>query len=394
MTNRTGWLPAATAAVGSAAVGVLWWVAPDAYPFGSADRVTVSLTHLIEYRAAAVMMLVAGGLGLVFAALGAVRSRIAVVGAGLEAAFLALVMSDASLMSSLGYLLALAGPVAVTAAVAVACVRRRRGGFVAAGVLLLVAGIGVLSGFLRGGTVAGVADSVLTGFRSYGTRILWAWVMAAGAALWVVAAWRFARRESRTVPSWRTPAMARRWGRVATIGAAVCPLPYGVIRMSWLTPWQIGVAGHADGAAVRVQGAMIGAGALIGFVLTIGLTARWGEVFPRWVPVLAGRPVPRLLAVVPATVVAVAACVASPGLIADGIEDGDSVLLSLLVFPFPAWGLLLGAATLGYWLRRPTTANPGQAAPARVASIHGVADRGPRGWSRRVARPEVVGSPG
>jgi hypothetical protein len=30
-----------------------------------------------------------------------------------------------------------------------------------------------------------------------------------------------------------------------------------------------------------------------GAVLTLGLVQRWGEVFPRWLPVLAGQRVPR-----------------------------------------------------------------------------------------------------
>src|SRR5512136_3287791 len=44
---------------------------------------------------------------------------------------------------------------------------------------------------------------------------------------------------------------------------------------------------------------------LVGAVLTLGLTMRWGEVFPRWMIGLAGRRVPIGLAVIPASIVSV-----------------------------------------------------------------------------------------
>ena len=40
---------------------------------------------------------------------------------------------------------------------------------------------------------------------------------------------------------------------------------------------------------------------LVGLVLlTLGLVQRWGEVVPRWIPRVGGKPVPPMLAVVPA----------------------------------------------------------------------------------------------
>ena len=40
-------------------------------------------------------------------------------------------------------------------------------------------------------------------------------------------------------------------------------------------------------------------------LLTLGLVQRWGEVFPRWIPFLAGKRVPPALAIVPASLVSI-----------------------------------------------------------------------------------------
>lgn len=101
-----------------------------------------------------------------------------------------------------------------------------------------------------------------------------------------------------------------------------------------------------------------------------GMIARWGEVWPRWIPVLGGRRVPRLAAVVPAalgasvltalwTWAAVSAAFARDiqwrpmrpenPLYLDGWE---SLLVYVCYAPLLVWGPLLGALTLAYWRRR------------------------------------------
>jgi hypothetical protein len=102
--------------------------------------------------------------------------------------------------------------------------------------------------------------------------------------------------------------------------------------------------------------------AIGGAILTLGLIQRWGEVFPRWVPFLAGRRVPPALAIVPAAVVAI--LVTSAGLMfvrltllrtANDVftfidpEDWAALGPELL---WPIWGVALAAATLAYYLRR------------------------------------------
>lgn len=167
------------------------------------------------------------------------------------------------------------------------------------------------------------------------------------------------RHADRPDPTWTAPASAARWGRRVTVAAAAVPLVYAVTRLAWV----LGIAlGFDDLDSLRDSSGWIaalglGGFAVVGAVLTLGLTQRWGERFPRWMVGLAGRRVPVLLAVVPATVVAVAVLPAGFTLIA-GVLDGDLELgaggLAAFgpAFLWPVWSVLLGAATFAYWLRR------------------------------------------
>jgi hypothetical protein len=102
-------------------------------------------------------------------------------------------------------------------------------------------------------------------------------------------------------------------------------------------------------------GAGLGGFALVGAILTLGLTQRWGEVFPRWMVGLAGKRVPIKLATVPATLVAIFVMSASVGFFTQTgafAEIADHGLAASPILTWPAWSLALGAATLGYHLRR------------------------------------------
>ncbi|MFG3558307.1 hypothetical protein ACGGAQ_28400 [Micromonospora sp. NPDC047557] len=96
-------------------------------------------------------------------------------------------------------------------------------------------------------------------------------------------------------------------------------------------------------------------------LLVLGLVQRWGQQFPRWVPGLGGRGVPRLLAVIPAGVVALALVaygVLSVAVFVGRLVTGDlpwsdvvqgwAVAATLTVFL--AWGVSLGVTTTGYAL--------------------------------------------
>jgi hypothetical protein len=100
---------------------------------------------------------------------------------------------------------------------------------------------------------------------------------------------------------------------------------------------------------------------LAGTVLPLALVHRWGRVFPRWAPLLAGRRVPRWLPLGPAFAIASGMTayfgVAAVKLTAEtlsGTWDRGAGSLPLAFFwvavpAYLTWGLGLGAAALGYY---------------------------------------------
>ncbi|WUH96276.1 hypothetical protein OHR68_22090 [Spirillospora sp. NBC_00431] len=104
--------------------------------------------------------------------------------------------------------------------------------------------------------------------------------------------------------------------------------------------------------------------------LAVGLVSRWGEVLPRWVPLLRGRRVPTLAAVVPAALGAAALTLGTLMMVTSFNEftapDGTTVYLEgwrLVLFvasygPLLLWGPLLAAVTVAYYLRRTRTPIP------------------------------------
>lgn len=179
-------------------------------------------------------------------------------------------------------------------------------------------------------------------------------VLLAGA---LVSWWR--RTADASGRRWTTPDSAARWGRTATWIAAVIPSLYAVTRFAWLAGIPLGMSREtlaemrADGAVWA--GAGLGAFAVVGTVLTLGLVARWGERFPRWLPGLAGRRVPVPLAVIPAGVVALGVLAASVDLMAnarfmDLILAGNPAALPMVLWP--VWAVTLAAAAFAYQLRR------------------------------------------
>ncbi|UYM07176.1 hypothetical protein [Solicola gregarius] len=102
----------------------------------------------------------------------------------------------------------------------------------------------------------------------------------------------------------------------------------------------------------------------------IGLVARWGEVFPRWLPGLRGRRVPISLAVVPAALGSVVLTLlwgwaALTAVFTKTIQWGDVpsyspfaqydyqfAVASIAYLPLVLWGPFLAALTVGYYRRR------------------------------------------
>ena len=172
---------------------------------------------------------------------------------------------------------------------------------------------------------------------------------------------------------WTSAASAARWGRWAAYLAAAIPVFYAVVRLAWAAGVPLGISPEFLADMQRTglvwAGAGLGAFAIVGAILTLGLVQRWGEVFPRWMIGLSGRRVPIRLATVPATIVAIFVMSASVAFFAQpdaftGVSEHG--LASIPMLAWPLWSLALAAATLGYHLRR----RPGCGACGRGNADH------------------------
>ncbi|EXG80813.1 hypothetical protein CryarDRAFT_1908 [Cryptosporangium arvum DSM 44712] len=157
---------------------------------------------------------------------------------------------------------------------------------------------------------------------------------------------------------------AGRWltiGRWATLVAVLAPLPYALQRAAWNLGLPLGVSQRfvddlaADVAAKGLPAAaawMLVIPDVVGVLLTLGLIMRWGERFPRWVPLRGGRSVPVWLAVVPASVVSAAVTIAGLVVIRFAVEGGSVSATAAPGLLWLPWGLALGVATYAYAERR------------------------------------------
>lgn len=221
-------------------------------------------------------------------------------------------------------------------------------------------------------TLQNLAYAFLLRFDRFDWPVINQYLCIGGGVLWGGAAVVYGRRITGACLAcgrtdgggWMTADAAARWGRWATWIAALAPLPYGIVRLAWVCGIPLGVSQefvddlNRDAAEKGFQYLkyLFGSESIVGGLLTLGLVQRWGEVFPRWVPVLAGRRVPIRLAVVPASLVAILATVAGRVVIGEMIADGGFDLtdwgLDAPALLIPIWGIALGTATLAYYLRR------------------------------------------
>lgn len=152
----------------------------------------------------------------------------------------------------------------------------------------------------------------------------------------------------------------QRWGRPAAWVAFAIPLLYCVTRWAWALGFSLGIdpAFYREGReyGLWLAGAALATLGAGGAVLTLGLIQRWGEVFPRWMIGLRGKRVPPMLAVVPATLVAV--LVASAGgmyirmVAARGGVTASTWPLELPETLWVLWGAALFTAAMAYHRRR------------------------------------------
>ncbi len=355
-----------------------WWLLdPSSRPGleGGEENAGAGLLTVLPPTGTAwlVLVLAAGGLGATAAAaLG--RPAPATAAAFAVAGALGVLTADLRALVLLGYLCALVAPAAFLIVFTVGALRSRRARPWLGAVALVVAA-GLAGGLLEPATVARLAEQ-LSGplareLPSRGSLAL----LLAGVVLFAVLGVLLRRAVrgacvtcGRPGHAWTRPEAAARWGRTATLVAAAGPLPYGLLRMTWLTPWPVGLPDGSD-PALLLFGLSLGIAALGGAAATIGLIRPWGEVWPSWVPVLRGRPVPVRVPVLAGGLVAVVLLAASPGMIAIGVAglaSGDLFEASfLLMFPTLPWGLALAAAVAAYALRRRgRCASCGQGEPA------------------------------
>lgn len=156
---------------------------------------------------------------------------------------------------------------------------------------------------------------------------------------------------------------------VITVVAALGPLPYALVRLTWFTPWKLLAPDTEIPVQMVLWGLLLSTGAWLGFFLTLGLVQRWGEIFPRWMPFVSGRPVPVAAAAVPGGLVAtVVTASAVPFLMLSASRPWIDTVVGAVVFPFWLWGPALGLAVWGYVLHRQgggrmTAVGTGRSAP-------------------------------
>ena len=89
-------------------------------------------------------------------------------------------------------------------------------------------------------------------------------------------------------------------------------------------------------------------------LLALGLVYRWGEVVPRWIPFIGGKPVPRLAAVIPAGIGAILITLITFSQLSmwHMADTSGLPLMGPSYAPLLAWGPLLAVLTVAYFVRR------------------------------------------
>lgn len=163
-----------------------------------------------------------------------------------------------------------------------------------------------------------------------------------------------------------------RWTNWAAHAAVLSVLPSGLWRIAmglgipvgfteiglrefdipgWGVPYVIGLSLLSEGLAL----------------LTLGLVRGWGEIAPRWLPLIGGRRIPPLAAVIPAALGALAVTTITITATLGWAHAGDTmsagsmapdpyhiyaIVMTLCYVPLLAWGPLLAAVTVQYAMRR------------------------------------------
>ena len=157
-------------------------------------------------------------------------------------------------------------------------------------------------------------------------------------------------RNSKVTSGWTAPHKALQWGRWAGVLAVVIPFIYCVTRWAFALGIPLGVSQHflrtmaQENPGIWLGGAAIATLGLGGALLTLGLIQSWGENFPQWMRGLAGKRVPPMLAIIPASLVSILVLEAGLGWVRHALSGGFAFAAAepatyLPGLLWPLWGL-------------------------------------------------------
>jgi len=190
----------------------------------------------------------------------------------------------------------------------------------------------------------------------------------------MIAEWRTAHRPLPDVPRWAV-------GAVWAIQLSVLPSSvWRVLTFTFHVPLWAGEVRDGTGSAwmpTELYVVLLSLASEAAAFAAFGLVCRWGEVWPRWVPVLRGRRVPTAVAVVPAATGALLLTALWGWTTATGLAGRDvqgrphddpgltfetwqGTTMLLVYLPLVIWGPLLAALTVHYRRRRRRSAGPRQ----------------------------------
>lgn len=164
-----------------------------------------------------------------------------------------------------------------------------------------------------------------------------------------------------------SPVPPPRWARIAAHAAALTPLPSALWRFSIVFGFS---GGFTAQGLINLDVAGSGWIYLVALsvvtelaaLLTLGLIQPWGEVLPRWVPFLGGRPIhPKPVIIVASLGASLLIVLWTPLLLWWNTPHPDMTaaganIVGLLYLPLVAWGPLLAAVTISYAKRHRTPA--------------------------------------
>jgi len=233
---------------------------------------------------------------------------------------------------------------------------------------------------------AAVGAQNLIGDNTPQARLLFAPLTLTLGALCATAAHRFTWTEKRNAfVETRLATPPPRWARRAAVLAVLTTVPCGLWRMAMAVGIPVGASdeilreryGFPGWGTVYVFGLSF---LLVGLaLLTLGLVQGWGEVVPLWIPLVGGKPVPPMAAVVPAGTGAAALTVLWAGTFSNvgeiwalyGLDGAERVFMMACYLPLLLWGPLLAAVTVSYHRRhrraRVSLAAEGAASPCCAA---------------------------